>query len=258
MTGGTEVPAFYPMQNVLTNICNKYHVAETLSAMDLRNAFIRRRIQAGVDLYSLCTYVGIKQPNVLAKRFAEYLSADLSSVAGSTAPQPSEAQPRHMNLLILGAGSQGHVVRETAEAIGIFEEIAFLDDNLELPGVLDTLANFRNYLEAFPVAFVAIGDNELRRTLIERLEQAGFIVPVLRHPTATISPTAKAGAGTIFEAKTIVNASVNIGKGVILASASIVDHGATVGDYVHLAAGAMVQKGAKVPDGIKVSSGTIY
>lgn len=258
MTGGTEVPAFYPMQNVLTNICNKYHVAETLSAMDLRNAFIRRRIQAGVDLYSLCTYVGIKQPNVLAKRFAEYLSADLSSVAGSTALQPCETQPRRMNLLILGAGSQGHVVRETAEAIGIFEKIAFLDDNLELPGVLDTLSNYRNYLEAFPVAFVAIGDNQLRRTLIERLEQAGFIVPVLRHPTATISPTAKAGAGTIFEAKTIVNASVNIGKGVILASASIIDHGATVGDYVHLAAGAMVQKGAKVPDGIKVSSGEIF
>ena len=100
MTSGTEVPAFYPMQNVLTNMCNKYHVAETLSAMDLRNAFIRRRIQAGVDLYSLCTYVGIKQPNVLAKRFAEYLSADLNSVAGSTAPHPCETQPRHMNLLI--------------------------------------------------------------------------------------------------------------------------------------------------------------
>jgi len=253
MTGGTEVPAFYPMQNVLTNICNKYHVAETLSAMDLRNAFIRRRIQAGVDLYSLCTYVGIKQPNVLAKRFAAYLSADLNSVAGSTAPQP-----KRMNLLILGAGSQGHVVRETAEAIGIFEKIAFLDDNLELPGVLDSLENFQKYRESFPVAFVAIGDNGLRRTLIEQLEQTGFIVPVLRHPTATISPTAKAGAGTIFEAKSIVNASVNIGKGVILASASIVDHGAAVGDYVHLAAGAMVQKGAKVPDGTKISSGTIY
>lgn len=62
---------------------------------------------------------------------------------------------------------------------------------------------------------------------------------VLRHPTATISPTAKAEAG-----KTIVNASVNICKGVILASASIVDHGAVVGNYVHLAAGSMVQKGA--------------
>lgn len=258
MTGGTEVPAFYHMQNVLTNICNKYHVANTLSAMDLRNAFIRRRIQAGVDLYSLCTYVGIKQPNVLAKRFAEYLTANLNAVADSAAPIPKAARPRRMNLLILGAGSQGHVVRETAEAIGIFEKIAFLDDNRELPGVLDTLVNYRNYLEDFPVAFVAIGDNHLRQVLIEQLEQAGFIVPVLRHPTATISPTAQAGAGTIFEAKTIVNASVIIGKGVILASASIVDHGAALGDYVHLAAGAMVQKGAVVPDGTKVGSGTIY
>lgn len=95
--------------------------------------------------------------------------------------------------------------------------------------MLDTLSNYRNYLETFLVAFVAIGDNQLRRTLIVQLEQDGFIVPVLRHPTATISPTAKTGADTIFETKTIVNASVSISKGVILASTSIVHHGATVG-----------------------------
>ena len=258
MTGGTEVPAFHPMQNVLTNICNKYHVADRLSAMDLRNAFIRRRIQAGVDLYSLCAYVGIKQPNVLAKRFAEYLSADLNSVIASPPQGADRIQPRRMNLLILGAGSQGHMVRETAKAIGIFERIAFLDDNRQLPGVLDVISSYRKYLDTFPVGFAAIGDSHLRRKLTEQLEQAGFIVPVLRHPTADVSPTVQAGAGTIFGAKTIVNSSVRIGKGVILSSASIVGHGAAVGDYVHLAAGSVVQKGATVPDGIKIGSGDVY
>lgn len=258
MTGGTEVPAFHPMQNVLTNICNKYHVADRLSAMDLRNAFIRRRIQAGVDLYSLCAYVGIKQPNVLAKRLAEYLTADLNFVVSAPAQKVCGIQPRRMNLLILGAGSQGHMVRETAEAIGIFERIAFLDDDRNLPGVLDVIGNYRNYLDVFPIAFAAIGDNHLRQTLIEQLKQAGFIVPVLRHPTAAVSPTVQAGAGTIFGAKTIVNSSVRIGKGVILSSASIVGHGAAVGDYVHLAVGSVVQKGATVPDGIKIGSGDVY
>lgn len=258
MTGGTEVPAFYPMQNVLTNICNKYHVADRLSAMELRNAFIRRRIQAGVDLYSLCAYVGIKQPNVLAKRFAEYLSADLNSVIASPPQGADRIQPQRMNLLILGAGSQGHMVRETAEAIGILERIAFLDDDRNLPGVLDVIGNYWNYLDVFPIAFAAIGDNHLRRTLIEQLEEAGFIVPVLCHPTAAVSPTVQAGAGTIFGAKAVVNASARIGKGVILSSASVVDRGATVGDYVHLAAGSMVQKGAAVPDGTWIGNGDIY
>ena len=76
------------------------------------------------------------------------------------------AASRRMNLLILGAGNQGHVVRKTAKAIGIFKEIAFQDDNRKFPSVLDTLANDRNNLEDFPVAFAAIGDNRLRRVLL--------------------------------------------------------------------------------------------
>lgn len=32
------------------------------------------------------------------------------------------------NLLILGAGGHGHVVRETAEAMNVFDKIDFLDD----------------------------------------------------------------------------------------------------------------------------------
>jgi len=35
------------------------------------------------------------------------------------------------NLLILGAGGHGRVVKETAEAMGLFNSIDFLDDNPE-------------------------------------------------------------------------------------------------------------------------------
>ena len=162
-----------------------------------------------------------------------------------------------MNLLILGAGGQGQVVRETAEAIGVFEKIAFLDDNTDLPGVLDTLGNCKKHLNEYPMAFVAIGNNALRRKLTEQLQAAGFIVPVLKHPTATISPAVEAGAGTIFEAKTIVSPAVKIGKGVILASASIVEHGAVIGDYSHVEAGTIIRKGAVVKAGVRVNNANI-
>lgn len=266
ISGNTAIPTLYMMQNILSAICVKFSVADSLSATELRNAFIRRCIESGIDLYSLCWFIGIKQPNVIVKRFGEYLKPHPDSFYvlekyGLDYMPPTMTLPvktKHMNLLILGAGGQGHVVKETAEDIDIFDKIAFLDDNTSIEGVIDTIENYKKYVETYPVAFVAIGNNKLRNVLIERLEDAGYIVPVLRHPSATISPTVEAGAGTIFEAKVIVNAAVKIGKGVILASACVIDHGAVIGDYVHVDVGAMVKKDSVIPTLIKVSSGSIF
>ena len=47
------------------------------------------------------------------------------------------------NLLILGAGQYGRVVKETAEAMGCFGKISFLDDNSPLAlGKLDEYSRF--------------------------------------------------------------------------------------------------------------------
>lgn len=257
MSGEETLTPFRLMQVLLSTMNERYHIADKLSSMELRYAFIRQKLEAGVDMYSLCTYLGQnKRPDVIVKRFAQYCRADLASVVCSKAESVEQPQntPKHMNLLILGAGGQGQVVRETAEAIGVFEKIAFLDDNTALPGVLDTLGNCKKHINEYPMAFVAIGNNALRRKLTEQLQAEGFIVPVLKHPTATISPAVEAGAGTIFEAKTIVSPAVKIGKGVILASASIVEHGAVIGDYSHVEAGTIVRKSAVVKAGVRVNN----
>ena len=68
------------MQNGLTSLCTKYNVTDNLSATDLRNAFIRRCIQSEIDLYSLCQYIGIKQPNVIIKHFGGYFVPHPESV----------------------------------------------------------------------------------------------------------------------------------------------------------------------------------
>ena len=258
LNGEKHLPPFRLMQVLLSTMNEKYQIADKLSAMELRYAFIRQKLEAGVDMYSLCTYLGQnKRPDVIVKRFSEYCRVDLAAVAFSEIEQTEYQRrnaPRQMNLLILGAGGQGQVVRETAEAIGVFEHIAFLDDDTTLPGVLDSLGNCQRYRNDYPMAFVAIGNNELRRKLINHLQMAGFIVPVLKHPTATISPAVEAGAGTIFEAKTIVNPAVKIGKGVILSSASIVEHGAIIHDYSHVEAGTIIRKGMIIPAGMRVNN----
>ena len=92
------------------------------------------------------------------------------------------------NLLILGAGQYGQVAREIAEAMGLFEHIAFLDDNSS--AAIGKLSDFDNYIDDFDSAVVAIGHAETRLKLIEQLIGAGYDVPVLIHPRAYIAPSA--------------------------------------------------------------------
>lgn len=85
------------------------------------------------------------------------------------------------NLLILGAGGHGKVVKEIAEALG-YTNIAFLDDNNT--EAIGKIADSKAFVKQFQEASVGIGNNKFRGELLTRLEQEGFAIPVLIHPTA--------------------------------------------------------------------------
>lgn len=162
-----------------------------------------------------------------------------------------------MNLLILGAGSQGPVVKEIAEAIGIFEEIAFLDDDPNNPLAIGPLADCSRLQRRFPMAIASFGDSQLRKHYIDLLESLGYVVPTLKHPSATISPSAVIDRSVVIEARCIISANTVIGRGAIISSAAVIEAGAKVGDFSHIGASATVAKGAVVSDSRRISAGTI-
>lgn len=268
MSGDMSVPAFYRMQNILTSICKQYKVADSLSTMDLRNAFIRRCIQSGVDLYSLCVYVGIKQPSVITKRFARFFLPKLKAVkltekySSDYTPRPGVEPdgPRRMNLLILGAGSQGPVVKEIAEAIGVFNEIAFLDDDPDNKLAIGPLSDYNRLSEKFPTAIPSFGDPALRTKWYEKLRtDAGYVVPKLIHPSATISNSnVKLGDGVVVEAKVIIGSSVTVGDNVILSAGCVLDKECAIGANTHIGCSCTITKGSVVPPFSRIPSGTIY
>jgi len=265
LSGKTAVPAFYLMQNLLTSINLKYKLGSPLSASDLRNAFIRRCIQAGMDLYSLCAYIGIKQPNVIVKRFGQYFTPRLDQVEllenyigdSSSDHDFRQDSPKQMNLLILGAGSQGPVVREIAEAIGIFDEIAFLDDNPNNQLAIGPLREAEKLKKRFPMAVVSFGDSRLREHWMNTCESLGYILPTLIHPSATISPAAAMERSVVVEARCIVSAGAVIGRGALLSGASVIEVGAHIGKFVHIGSSAIVSKNMEVPDYLRVASGVV-
>ncbi len=158
------------------------------------------------------------------------------------------------DLLILGAGGHGKVVAETAIASGLASRITFLDDRpiqsvlgwpvlSPLQCALDPLIK-----EQFPTALVAIGDPATRLLWIEKLQAASYLLPVLVHPSAWISPSAHVGLASVVFANAAVQAEVFIGKGAIINTSCSIDHDTQLADGVHVCPGASLAGEVQVGD----------
>lgn len=158
------------------------------------------------------------------------------------------------SLLIIGAGGHGKVVAEVAEEIG-YEQIDFIDDNN--PEAIGKISELEKYKNQYSNAFVGIGNNELRGRLIEKLQDCGYTVPILVHPSAYVSRTAKIDTGTVIEPKAIINTNSHISTGCIISVGAIVDHNVEIGDCCHVNAGAIVKAGGKVESYRKLGAGEV-
>lgn len=132
---------------------------------------------------------------------------------------------REMNLLILGAGAHGRMVRELAESLRIFSRIAFLDDDTEKTLALGPCEKCGQYRDQYPIAIAAVGDRELRLRWTRMLAREGFVLPVLIHPTAVVSPSAQIGYGSVVDARAAIGPGAQIGAGSIVASGATIDRG---------------------------------
>lgn len=160
------------------------------------------------------------------------------------------------NLLILGAGQYGHVAQEIAEAMCCFEVIDFLDDINPL--AVGKLADYAFWQGKYSYAAVAIGNPQLRMQWLDKLERAGFELPVLIHPKAYVSPSAKLGKGSIVEPMAVVNAEVVVECGGLLCAGCVVNHNAHVMSVCQIDCNAVVASNVIVPEGTKVCSSTFY
>lgn len=145
---------------------------------------------------------------------------------------------REMNLLILGAGSHGREVRELAESLRVFQRIAFLDD--EKPEAVGPCRMFGRYVAEYPVAIPAVGNQMLRMRWIRELARTGFILPVLIHPRAMVSSSAKISYATVICAQAVIGAGAEIGRGCIISSGATIDRDVRVSDGTYVGCGQVV------------------
>lgn len=164
-------------------------------------------------------------------------------------------------LLIIGAGGHGKVVADIALKMDRWDYIAFLDDNDDIKTsmgieVIGKSADMFRYIKDYDI-FVAIGNNETRKVIQEKLEVEGASIPVLIHPDAIIGEKVEINAGTVVMAGVVVNCCTIIGKGCIINTGATIDHDNLIEDYVHISPGVHTAGAVRIGKGTWLGIGSI-
>jgi sugar O-acyltransferase (sialic acid O-acetyltransferase NeuD family) len=173
-------------------------------------------------------------------------------------------------VVIYGAGGHGKVVLDALERAG--RHIAgFVDDDPGRAGGEhcghSVVAAPGEWGAGRRVEFVvAIGDAADRQRASYRVEQLGYDLATVVHPSAVVAPDVDIGSGSMVLAGTAINPGVRVGRGVIINTGAVVDHDCTIADFAHVAPGArlagnvsvgersLVGIGATVVPGVKIAA----
>ena len=153
--------------------------------------------------------------------------------------------------LIWGAGGHGKVVADIIRAQFGDVLIAYVDrdparvgDVCEPGGGTIELVeeDLREKMEGQldEKLVLAVGNNRARLEFFARARASGADMPVLIHPTASVSPSAHVGAASQIVTGAIVHPGASIGNAVIVNTGAIVEHDCVVGDGCHISPGAIL------------------
>ena len=103
--------------------------------------------------------------------------------------------------------------------------------------------------------FPAVGSNELRKTMVEFLEDNNLQTAIIIHPTAKLSNKCSIQPASFISGNAVINAMSSIGKGCIINTGAIVEHECSIGDFSHIAPGAVLAGNVTVipPDEVSIA-----
>ena len=156
------------------------------------------------------------------------------------------------NLLIIGAGQYGTVVKGIAESMEYFEKIDFLDDTFGLGETegnyheqsIGKLADYEKFITEYSYAICSIGDAEVRKEWTEKLKSACYRIPVIVSPRAFVAKSVQLRYGTVIEPMAVISENTVIGIGTFVSACAVVNHNSFVADYCHIDNNAVVMSGA--------------
>lgn len=163
-------------------------------------------------------------------------------------------------VVLLGGGGHAAVCADVLEQNG-WEVLGYSAPAVERDSEMAWLGNddelFGLWEMPRPALFPAIGDNLLRRRLVERAHAQGWHIPSAVSRWAMIARTASIGAGAVVMPGAVLNAHAHLGTGSIVNSGAIVEHHVRVGPFAHIAPNATLAGRVQVGEASFVGAGAV-
>lgn len=201
-------------------------------------------------------------------RIQHYVGAASPGILWSVDPAPNTFDK---NVFIHGGGGHAKMCIDLLRAAGGWHIVGILDSD-KVPG--STVLGVRvlgvdsddalKHMAASGVRFAVTGiglveKHHARHRLYDRMKAAGFELPNLVHPSATVEASARMGEGNQIMAHAVLGSDTRIGDGCIINTGSLVSHDCQIADHVHIAPGAVLAGGVNVGSNTLIGMGaTIY
>lgn len=167
-------------------------------------------------------------------------------------------------IVVIGGGGHAKSVIGIIKRLKKYELLGYVDhsDNGEILGVkylgkddmLTDIKKKHSNCQAV-IGIGAVQVSEKRKTLIGKLRQMNFKLPVIVSPEAVINEDVSLGDGTVVHDGAVVNVGTTIGEGCIINTHASIDHDCTIADFAHIAPGATLSGGVVVEEGSIISVG---
>lgn len=184
-------------------------------------------------------------------------------------------EPQDQRIVVLGAGGHAMAVIEVLleaprrQVMGCLSKSGQGDAVLGVPvlGGDDRLEALYN--QGLRLAFVALGDNRVRRVATEQLRRLGYHTVAAVSGAAIVAAGCEVKAGAVVMPGAVIRAGASIGRGAIVNTAASVDHECIIEEFTHIAPGvrlagnvhvgreALVGIGACVAPGIRIGEGAV-
>jgi acetyltransferase EpsM len=169
-----------------------------------------------------------------------------------------------MNIAIIGQGGHSKVIQDiisinkNIKIVGYFDDkfYDFKTENGIYYGPVSYASLLLNHFDEIRF-MIAIGNNGVRKAVVEKLGIPSEYYATLVHESARISSSAVIENGSVVMANAVINAGVRIGKHSIINTCAVVEHDNELGDFVHISPNATLTGTVEINDGVHVGAGAV-
>ncbi|MFT9596624.1 acetyltransferase [Mesobacillus sp.] len=166
-----------------------------------------------------------------------------------------------MKIAIIGQGGHSKVVRDVIKAMEDAEIVSCLDDKFKADFFHEQImygpvSSAKSIAVDFPEVkfFVAIGNNTVRKKIVESLGFPEEFYATLIHPTAQVSAQSMIGPGSVVMPCAVVNSDAQLGAHAIINTCAVVEHDSKIENFVHISPNATLTGNVTVREGAQVGA----